>query len=201
MRERVRREVPVELAEQLSVFWADAAGVRDGAGEHDRLPEVDRLDLLESGRLLAGNDVRAGAARPRTDDLVRQAAEFALAKFDDAYLARLRDPDALLDGGPRPVTKAVLFPVRFLYTKDTGRVGRNDDAATWYPTRHPHGALVAAAAAWRTEPPDPAAARELLVHHLRPIYVIFAEEYARALRLSGDLGLADRVASWGTSVR
>ena len=202
VRERVRADVPGELAGRLSVFWSDSSGVRHGAGEHSRLPEVDRLDLLESGRLLLGDDCRAGATWPTTGDLVRQAAEFALAKFDDDHLARLRDPAALVADGARPVTKAVLFPVRFLYTLATGRIGRNDDAAAWYPTWHPHAELVAAAATWRTAGlTEPAVARDLLAEHLRPLYAIFAAEYTRALRELDQDVLADTLASWGEAVR
>lgn len=202
VRERVRGDVPGELAGRLSVFWSDPRSVRHGGGEHNRLPEVDRLDLLESGRLLRGDDCRAGATRPTTDALILQAAEFALAKFDDAYLAGLRDPGTLVAGGARPVTKAVLFPVRFLYTLATGRIGRNADAATWYSTHHRHAELVAAAATWRTEGlTDPAAARRLLSSHLRPIYATFAAEYVRALREHGQELMADRLATWGELIR
>lgn len=201
IRERVRGDVPGELAGRLSVFWSDPQGVRHGAGKPSRLPEVDRLDLLESGRLLQGDDCRAGATRPDTGDIVRQAAEFALVKFDDAYLARLRDPATLVASGARPVTKAVLFPVRFLYTLATGHIGRNDDAAAWYPTRHPHAVLATAAATWRTEGlTEPAEARDLLAGHLRPIYAIFTAEYTRALRELGQDRLADRLESWGKAI-
>lgn len=202
VRERVRGDVPGELAGRLSVFWSDPAGVRHGAGEHSRLPEVDRLDLLDSGRLLLGDDCRAGATRPTTDALILHAAEFALTKFDDAYLAGLRDPGTLVAGGARPVTKAVLFPVRFLYTLATGRIGRNADAATWYSTRHAHAELVVAAATWRTAGlPDLVVARGLLSSHLRPVYATFAAEYVRALRELGQELIADRFATWGELIR
>jgi hypothetical protein len=38
----------------------------------------------------------------------------------------------LIAAGVRRLTKLVLFPVRFLYTAATGRVGTNDAAAAWY---------------------------------------------------------------------
>ncbi|BBG03583.1 MULTISPECIES: hypothetical protein [Pseudonocardia] len=202
VRERVRRDVPGELADRLSIFWSDPPGVRRGAGEHSRLPEVDRLDLLDSGRLLLGDDCRAGATRPTTDALVLRAAEFALTTFDDAYRARLRDPDDLVAGGARPVTKAVLFPVRFLYTLATGRLGHNTDAAAWYSGHHEHADLAAAAATWRTTGlTDPEAARRLLSTGLRPIYATFTAEYVLALRELGQDSTADRLAAWGELIR
>ena len=197
--QRVRRAGDPELAARLSVFWSDPAGVRSGAGPHDRLPEVDRLDLLDSGRLLRGTDRRAGAEPPASAVLVRQAAEFALAKFDRGYLAGLRRPAELVAAGARPVTKAVLFPVRFLYTLDTGRIGRNEAAAAWYPGRHPHAELVTAALAWRTSGiTDPPAARDLLARHLLGIYAIFAREYAAALAELGHPDLARALTDWAT---
>jgi predicted nucleotidyltransferase len=52
------------LHERLSVFWgtpATLAGEREGG----RFPPLDRLDLLENGRLLAGSDeARARVRRP-----------------------------------------------------------------------------------------------------------------------------------------
>jgi len=92
------------LSERLSVFWADWQTVRTGEGDHSRLGPVDRLDLLDSGRLLFGSDLREPSVRPSHEELVVMSADHILNKFTAAYLERLRDTRALLAGGPRAVT-------------------------------------------------------------------------------------------------
>src|SRR5262249_60334425 len=68
----------------------------------------------------------------------------------------IRSPELLIGNGVRRVTKLVLFPVRFLYTAATGRIGTNDAAAAYYldDVKAVSRELVAAALAWRGSPPD-----------------------------------------------
>ena len=175
------------LAQRLSVFWADWDGVRHGTLGTARLPAVDRLDLLDAGRLLHGTDRRGGAERPDGDTLVAEGAEFASTKFDDSYLSRLHHPEVLVEDGVRAVTKAVLFPVRFLYTLHTHRIGLNTDAAEWYAHHGSHRPLAAAAMQWREQDiTDPAAARELLQEHLVGLYDEFLDTYIDALSGRGQ---------------
>ncbi len=174
----VRGECESPLAQRLSVFWSDWPGVRHGAGPTHRLPTIDRLDLLESGRLLFGHDARQPAVTPDRGELVIDSAQFALGRIDESYRADLHDPSRLVTAGARAVTKATLFPVRFLYTLDTGRIGRNDDAIEWY--RGPHGPLVQAAGRWRYQGLD-GAAETLLTDHLVRLYLEFVDAYAVAV--------------------
>ncbi|MFP5021713.1 hypothetical protein [Pseudonocardia phyllosphaerae] len=180
---RVRHRVPGTFAERLSVFWATPKVVRDGGGDRlpYRLPAVDRLDLLDSGiARLAGADVGAGATRPDRATLVAEAARFAVERFDGEWLAGIADPAELLRGGPRPVTKTVLFPVRFLHTLRTGEIGRNEIAADAYDG--PHRPLVEAALRWRTDGlGDRAAVQDLLVTHLAGLYGEFVYAYLQVL--------------------
>jgi hypothetical protein len=188
-----------ELAGRLSVFWADWDGVR-GSGPVGRLPEVDRLDLIDDGRLLAGTDRRAGAARPDHTALVGTAAEFVAERFDPHYLRRMTDPDALVRDGARTVTKAVLFPARFRYTLHTGEIGQNEHAARWYAAeRLPGHELVSAAYRWRSEDLSPDAA-DLLRAHLVGLYRDLIDDYlartagpAMAARLAGRRAELDQV--------
>ncbi|MBW0101134.1 hypothetical protein [Pseudonocardia sp. KRD291] len=185
----VRERAPGTLADRLSVFWADPEGVRHGPGPHGRLPAVDRLDLIDSGRLLHGRDATGGAVRPDGPTLVREGAEFAVSRFDDDYLDTLRDPARLVAGGARTVTKAVLFPVRFLHTLHTHRIGLNADAVEHYAG--PHRALVAAAAQWREHGlSDPVRARVLLAAHLTGLHTEFLDAYAEAMDRAGETGPA-----------
>src|SRR5581483_7079694 len=128
------------LHQRLSVFWGTPAMLR-GEIAGGRFPPLDRLDLVENGRLLAGDDVRTDVAVPTADELLVAGAEFALdflgpgqgAGSGEAGLGSLivdgqrvmekvRRPEGLVAEGPRHLTKIVLFPVRFLYTAATGRV-------------------------------------------------------------------------------
>jgi hypothetical protein len=173
----VRHEVEGPLAQRLSVFWSDWSGVRSGAGTTHRLPAIDRLDLLESGRLLYGQDNRQPATAPSHNELIIDSAEFALSKIDEGYRAKLHHPSRLVAAGARAVTKTTLFPVRFLYTLATNRVGRNQDAIDWY--RGPSHPLVQAAARWRYEGLD-TTADALLTDHLNELYTEFVDAYIGA---------------------
>jgi hypothetical protein len=207
------------LHERLSVFWgtpATLAGERDGG----RFPPLDRLDLLESGRLLAGSDeARARVQRPSTEELVITGAEFALDHLaavrpppgDDGgglgsiraggseAFQQIRSPEQLAAQGVRQVTKLVLFPVRFLYTAATGHVGTNGDAVAHYLGRQrtPSPHLVEAALRWRTDAPsDQATVVELLRAELVPLYLEYVDDHAPRLEAMGRGDLARAFEEW-----
>jgi hypothetical protein len=52
-----------ELHKRLSVFWATLSTLQDGT-EGGRFPPLDRLDLIERGRLLVGDDPGRGCCDP-----------------------------------------------------------------------------------------------------------------------------------------
>ena len=182
------------LSERLSVFWGDWQTVRTGEGEYHRLGPVDRLDLLDSGFLIAGVDLREPSVRPSPADLVLMSADLMLSKFTERYLEALLDPAALVAGGVQLLTKTVLFPVRFMYTLGTGRIGFNDSAARWYAAEGlPGGALALKALEWRTDGvDDPELAIALLDADLATLHAECLLEYAKHL---DDLGEAPRSAA------
>ena len=97
------------------------------------------------------------------------------------------------------MTKLVLFPVRFLFTAATGEVGTNTLAAEHYLARAsaPDTGLVAAALAWRGEPPaDEAAAAALLSRELIPLYAHYLDDHITRLSAAGHPRLADRFRGW-----
>jgi hypothetical protein len=205
------------LDRRLSVFWGTPATLR-GQRPGGRFPPLDRLDLLDYGRLLTGRDARAGLARPDHDELLVAGAEFALGflggqspgplgLFRDwarrllrggPVLEEIRTPARLVARGPRPVTKAVLFPVRFLFTAETGRVGTNALAAEHYLARAdaPAAALVTAALAWRREWPADGAATGLLSRELIPLYDQYLDDHIARLQAIGCDRLAGRFRRW-----
>ena len=197
------------LHERLSVFWGTPATLR-GDQEGGRFPALDRLDLLENGRLLVGNDdARRGLPTPSTRDLLVTGAEFALASLaglgppsdargEDAT-EEILSPDLLLSRGVRRVTRLVLFPVRFLYTAATGRVGTNHAAVAFYlqDDHAPSRELVAAALEWRTAPPaDDSHAAELLREQLLPLYFHYIDDHVERLDAIGENDLAASFREW-----
>jgi hypothetical protein len=200
------------LDQRLSVFWgtpATLAGQRRGG----RFPPLDRLDLLEHGRLLTGQDVRAAAARPDRAELLVAGAEFALGYLggaarlrswarlrrpDETALTEIRTPALLVSRGPRRMTKIVLFPVRFLFTAETGQVATNTLAAEHYlaGANPPAATLVAAALAWRLEPPPADEATALLSRELIPLYVQYLDDHITRLNALDRRQLAGRFERW-----
>ena len=205
------------LHQRLSVFWGTPTtlrGVRDGG----RFPALDRLDLIENGRLLVGSDAREGLSRPSAGELLIAGAKFAL-----DYLAggrsdrqapqnlasmrpagadaaeKIRSPQVLLRLGVRELTKFVLFPVRFLFSARTGRVGTNHDAVIHYleDANAPSTTLVKSALAWRTVPPvDQATTAELLRTEMLPLYLHYIDEHINRLDGLGEHELAGEFRQW-----
>ena len=152
VQERVLDRAGSPLSARLSLFWGDWRAVRTGEGEHLRLGPVDRLDLLAHGRLLEGRDEREPSVRPSERELIAMCVDFMLGKFTAAYLEELSATEALVASGPRAASKAVLFPVRFLYTLHHGGIGLNEDSARWYAAEElPGAALALRALDWRSE--------------------------------------------------
>ena len=100
----------------------------------------------------------------------------------------------MLAGGPRAVTKAILFPVRFTYTLRTGRIGLNDNSARWYAAQGlPGRALALKALQWRNHGiVDATLAHQMLDADLATIHAECFVEYAHEL---GGLGEPRRAAA------
>jgi hypothetical protein len=179
------------------VFWGTPATLQ-GQRRGGRFPPLDRLDLLEYGRLLTGTDARSAVARPDRTELLVAGAEFALGSLGGT--TEIRTPSRLVSAGLRKMTKVVLFPVRFLFTAQTGQVGTNTLAARHYLASPdaPATSLVAAALAWRLEPPADGEAAALLGRELVPLYVHYIDDHMARLRALGHDRLADRFHRWRT---
>ena len=206
------------LDQRLSVFWGTPATL-GGQRRGGRFPPLDRLDLLEYGRLLTGQDLRSVVARPDHAELLVAGAEFALGylggtaglpdllrswsrlrRRDTTVLNEIRTPSRLVSRGPRRLTKIVLFPVRFLFTAETSQVGTNTLAAEHYlaSARPPAAALVTAALAWRLEPPAADEATALLSRELIPLYIQYIDDHIARLHAISRDRLAGRFQRWRT---
>ena len=204
------------LDQRLSVFWGTPATL-GGQRRGGRFPPLDRLDLLEYGRLLTGQDLRSAVARPDHAELLVAGAEFALGylggvarlpdrlrswarlrRQDDTVLNEIRAPARLVSRGPRRLTKIVLFPVRFLFTAETGQVGTNTGAAQHYlaSANPPAAALVTEALTWRLEAPDAEEATALLSRELIPLYLQYIDDHVARLHAVNHHRLAGRFQRW-----
>jgi hypothetical protein len=92
------------------------------------------------------------------------------------------------------VTKAILFPVRFMYTLRTGRIALNDGSARWYAAEGlPGSALALKALEWRDDGiSDVELAVQLLDADLATLHAECLSEYAKDL---DGLGEAPRAAA------
>ena len=86
------------LDERLSVFWGTPSTLR-GHGRGGRFPALDRLDLLDYGRLLTGQDARSGVGRSIRAELLVARTEFAL-----GHLGGARKLPSVFGTGPSSAT-------------------------------------------------------------------------------------------------
>jgi predicted nucleotidyltransferase len=205
--EAAKRDVAASglpLAERLSLFWSSLERPSP-EGQSGRLPAPDLLDLRRHGRLLHGVDVREHLPVPTYRELLVSSAAFALRRLaDEAGIGYLRDPVLLLEGKSIAATKFVLYPVRLLFTAQTGEVGANADAVAHFARIAPEAtrALAVAALEWRDEPAklaDPSAAA-MIRAGLRPLYRLFVEDYVQRLHKHDAPGLAQRFREWSRAI-
>ena len=110
----------------------------------------------------------------------------------------LRTPSRLVSRGTQRLTKVVLFPVRFLYTAETGQVGTNIAAVAHYlaDPDAPASSLVRAALTWRLQPPADGEAIDLLSRELLSLYIYYIDDHITRLRAIHQVPLADSFNQW-----
>jgi hypothetical protein len=117
---------------------------------------------------------------------------------------RLRQPGRLAGMGCREVTKAVLFPARFLGALASGLPGGNAESARLVEASQPApiGALVRAAFDWRTSGrlDDPGTVAALLARGLFPLHLAMIAAYRSALIAEGEAVLAGVLERWAETL-
>ncbi len=203
VRRRVKEQFGTPLAARLSIFWASWEDLTRHT-RRGRFPLVDQYDLLHHGLLLTGEDHRSQVTLPSgealRDGFIAEAASFMLEKL----AVPTRDPlllsaTYLVSQGLREVAKAVLFPVRFLFTADVGTLATNAEAVAHYLERRkgPASALVREAGRWRDEGLGEAAAvQKALRAGLLPLHRELVETYRAHLLRMGRAELAQGLAQW-----
>jgi hypothetical protein len=96
------------LHARLSVFWGTPSSLA-GRVSGGRFPVLDRLDLLEHGILIWGEDVRSGLLPPARNELLVSGALFALEHLAGSAVG----PPRRARGVGR-LTKLVPIPARFV---------------------------------------------------------------------------------------
>lgn len=193
------KSLQIPLAERLSIFWGSLASLKNEESG-GRFPPLDKLDLIEHGKLLVGKEVRNTLLSPTKQELEVAGASFALNRLRTVEMNReLLQPAQIFDKGIVHLTKTVLFPVRFLYTASTGDIGRNDVAVAHY-LEHNKGdkaELVKQAFRWRCEPP---AYNEdtikLLKQAVIPLYLQFIDTYYLKMLDYKEHNLAENLQQW-----
>ena len=192
------KETRLSLSDRLSIFWGSVNSLQNNNG--GRFPPLDKLDLIENGRLLFGKDVRSFLSKPTQNDLILTGAHFAL-----EYLATpekindIKNPELLFDKGVRHLTKMVLFPVRLLYTAQTGRMGHNEEAVNYYLEHNDtkSSELVKDAFQCRSEAPsDKEYVVILLKKYLLEIYDQFIDLYILRMSNLEEIKLVADLEKW-----
>ena len=188
------------FADRLSVFWGSVESL-SGRAEGGRFPPLDRLDLIRHGRLLSGSDVRSKLPPPTHKELVLAGAEFALWRLcTDEIIAKLRNPEALAQSDPKTLTKLILFPVRFMFTAQTGEVGRNEAAVEHFVVTAPGASSTLARLAldWRNAENWQAdtSAVQAIATGVLPLYRAFVIDHEQKTREYGRDDLADAFQKW-----
>jgi len=188
------------FADRLSVFWGSINSL-SGATPGGRFPPLDRLDLIKHGRLLSGIDVRKTLPLPTHRELVLAGAEFAVWRLcTDEIIETLKNPEKLAQSNTKTLTKLILFPVRFMFTAQTGEVGRNE-AAVEYFVANSKGAsstLVRLALDLRDaeDVQDQKSVTEAIAAGVLPLYRSFVSDHERRMREYGRQDLAEAFQKW-----
>ena len=188
------------LADRLSIFWGTLATL-SGTATGGRFPPLDRLDLIKYGRLMAGTDIRSRLPLPTRKELVLAGAEFAIWRLcTDEVIERLKNPAALARCDSKTLTKLILFPVRFMFTAQTGEVGRNEAAVEHFVANvpGPPSALARLALEWRNAQDWSADenAVSAIAAGMLPLYRTFLADHEKRMLEYGRRDLAQAFRKW-----
>lgn len=199
----VRAEVPGDLAERLSVFhvaWRDFRF----PPSRSRFPAIDRQDLVRSGVLVHGEDLRGKCATLPTDtEVIEQAVSSALRRHTpESLTAELNEllTDAI---EVRAASKLVLWPIRLLHAAQTATATSNAAAVEHYRATPgaAHVRLAQLALRWRSTGAitDPLGARDRLTAELFPLHHEIFDRLSHDPRVPRADELAERAARFTTS--
>lgn len=193
------KKLEIPLAERLSIFWGSIVSLKNKE-TGGRFPSLDRLDLIEHGKLLTGEEIRKGIPKPTKREIEVFVVSFALNFLEtpdkfDFFL----QPTKVFEQGVIPLTKIILFPVRFLYTISTGNIVGKDEAGAHYLEKNKgnKAELVKLALSWRYSSlmynKDTI---QLMRTALIPLYVQFIDAYHSKMLAYEEFNLANDLEYW-----
>lgn len=140
--ERIKNDRGLRFGKKLSLFWSTlpvlSSEITSGAfpaptKDQGVFPPYDVLDLIQHGKLLHGEEVRGSLREPTVDNLYTAGVEFLSSYVDTSENNdAITDHDAFDSLSNHDKSKLVLFPVRLMYTLNTGKIGDNAKAAEHY---------------------------------------------------------------------
>jgi hypothetical protein len=117
---------------KISVFWGTIDSINKSS-DSGRYPPFDRLDLIDHAQLIKGKEIRNQLIKPSQIELEMGCCEFALQYLSSpARLAMFNHGSSLLNQGTTPLTKAILFPARFIYLARSNQLSTNEASAQYY---------------------------------------------------------------------
>ncbi len=117
------RDASQDWAKKLSIFWADRRF------QKGRLPPLDKMDLIEHGVALFERD-KVRPDRVSLDEVREYLSGDPLRRWVE-NVRHLIDRDAIGPDDQKPIVRAHLYPARFVYSWQTGKMASNDDAVAF----------------------------------------------------------------------
>lgn len=181
------KSLPIDYADRLSVFWSSSTQFAEGEG---RFPALDRLDLIEHGQLLYGDDCRAELIKPSGETILKESAAFII----DSMLTPEKQDELendryqIVAKGARYFSKFVLFPVRLLFTiKYPETVASNKQAVEAFVANHSDEVVALVECAYQARQSQPYAVVDIdddLLDLLPDLYTECLDSYAEVLEIT-----------------
>jgi predicted nucleotidyltransferase len=188
----------------VSIFWGSIESI-NGLVDIGRYPPFDRLDLIDHALLVSGQDIRDKLVKPSKRELEIASVEFSL-----DYLGTQKRQEEfshcnrIAEKGAVYVTKTILFPARFIYLAQTGKIAGNDMSYKNYMANF-SGAdadLVEQGYMWRNEPlpTDLNVVTTALDKGLVPLYSRFINVYSDIMGQYGEGQLKRNLLQWKRNI-
>ena len=192
------------IKNNISIFWGSVESL-NGVIDAGRYPPFDRLDLIDHGLLLSGQDIRKMLDKP-----TRKELEIASATFSLSYLANqerieeFHNCRRIAEKGIVYTTKTILFPARFIYLQRTGEIAGNEESSRYYVDnfKGPDAELIKQGYYWRLNslPIDLNKVTNYLKEGVILLYINYINIYIQRLEYYKEKILRDKLIQWKENI-